>query len=380
MQWGQLMTHDIAKSPSATNLPLNCCSSEGQSSDECYSVELPQNDTFYNKFNKTCISMVRTKAVYKEVNCTIEPYQIAAVSQNFDVSELYGSSETTLSSVRTFANGFLDFHVSSVGQMFPKLSDDPEIDCNSVYSNTTCFHSGDSRVNQNIQLTCVHTLLLREHNRVAKILAEFNPHWTDETLFQESRRILIAEVQHITYKEYVPLLLGANYVDEYKLRPLTEGYTVYNDNINFATINSFTASLFRIYHTQIQGNISMYNSSGCPYKTLFMSQYMDKPGLIMENHSFDDLIRGLTKQSPQRLDNYFTKAITNFLFQGDLPYGEDLESFDIQRGRDHGIPSYNDIRELCGLKKAQNFSDLLNEMTQEVLYIFLNLALKICIF
>lgn len=70
------------------------------------------------------------------------------------------------------------------------------------------FYSGDRRANQNPQLTVLQIILLREHNRLATILSHINPHWDDETLYQEARRILIAEFQHISYYEWLPIILG----------------------------------------------------------------------------------------------------------------------------------------------------------------------------
>ena len=69
---------------------------------------------------------------------------------------------------------------------------------------------GDSRVNEQPDLTAIHTIWHREHNRVARKLLNYNPYWTDETIYQEVRRIVIAEFQHIVYNEWLPLIIGKN--------------------------------------------------------------------------------------------------------------------------------------------------------------------------
>ena len=63
-------------------------------------------------------------------------------------------------------------------------------------------------MNEQPQLTVIHTIWMREHNRIAKILTELNPSWSSDTVFEEARRIVIAEIQHITYNEFLPTLLG----------------------------------------------------------------------------------------------------------------------------------------------------------------------------
>jgi hypothetical protein len=72
--------------------------------------------------------------------------------------------------------------------------------------NLPCFEAGEDRTSENIVLISVQTLFLRDHNRVASQLAIVNPTWSDETLYQEARRIVIAELQHITFNEYRPVL------------------------------------------------------------------------------------------------------------------------------------------------------------------------------
>lgn len=72
-------------------------------------------------------------------------------------------------------------------------------------------------MNEQLVLTCMHTLMAREHNRIAKTLIQINPHWDDETLYQEARRIVIALIQHITYNEFLPILLGKDVMEKFGL-------------------------------------------------------------------------------------------------------------------------------------------------------------------
>lgn len=59
-----------------------------------------------------------------------------------------------------------------------------------------------------ISLVALHTIFHREHNRIAEELSKINPMWTDEILFLESRKIVIAEMQTIIYKEFLPAVIG----------------------------------------------------------------------------------------------------------------------------------------------------------------------------
>lgn len=68
--------------------------------------------------------------------------------------------------------------------------------------------------------------------------------------------------------------------------------------------------------------------------------------------------------------------ITQFLFRGNDALGSDLKAFDIQRNRDHGLASYNDYRQFCGLRKAHNFHDLLDVIRQEVNYVKIVLRIQ----
>ena len=58
-------------------------------------------------------------------------------------------------------------------------------------------------------MASIHTQWYREHNRVRDILKQLNPGWSEENLFQETRRIVIAEYVHIIYNEFLPPLIGS---------------------------------------------------------------------------------------------------------------------------------------------------------------------------
>lgn len=112
-------------------------------------------------------------------------------------------------------------------------------------------------MNQNPQLALLQIVLLREHNRLAHILSQLNQHWDDERIFQEARRILIAEIQHITYYEWLPIFLGKSNVLDSGLMYESSGAYVndYEERINPSVLSEHAQSAFRFLHTNIQGNI-----------------------------------------------------------------------------------------------------------------------------
>lgn len=70
------------------------------------------------------------------------------------------------------------------------------------------FYTGDIRINQNLGNALLHNLFLRFHNHLASKLLYLNQFWSDEMLYQETRKIIGAVIQHITYDHYLPIILG----------------------------------------------------------------------------------------------------------------------------------------------------------------------------
>ena len=110
----------------------------------------------------------------------------------------------------------------------------------------------DIRANENPSLAAVHTLFIREHNRLAGRVAAANPTWTDDQIFQAARRYVIALLQHITYDEYLPALLGS---------PLP-GYTGYKAGVNPTIATEFSTVGFRVGHSMVNSDQKFMDDNG----------------------------------------------------------------------------------------------------------------------
>ena len=108
--------------------------------------------------------------------------------------------------------------------------------------------AGDRRAIENPGLASLHTLFLREHNRIASEMNSFEPSWDDEKIFQETRRIVVAELQNIVYNEYLPLVLGENTVPHH-----VESH--YDETVDPSIDNVFATAAYR-YILKIRYNMA----------------------------------------------------------------------------------------------------------------------------
>lgn len=211
-----------------------------------------------------------------------------------------------------------------------------------------------------MMLASVHTIWMREHNRIANQLSVINPGWNDERVFMETRKIVIAILQHITYLEWLPVILNPRIMRDFRLWPFLEGYrNEYDRFIDPSIRNSFGAAAFRFGHTLVNSPVSKAEvnfatsfSQRIPLNTMFgaVDQVLQDQGA-----SVDSFVRGLLVDRPQSFDRFVTNVLTNRLFEDGRGNALDLIALNIQRGRDHGIPTYNVWRQWCGLPLIQNF-------------------------
>lgn len=373
MQWGQFLDHDLsltALSAASNGEGIVCCAEEIQRNPRllhpaCLPIHIPRNDPFFSKFGLNCMEFVRSIAAPRS-DCTFGPReQLNQLTAFIDGSMIYGSSENESKMLRSFNGGKLK-HTNLDGVELLPMDIDRDAECMNDRDNLPCFTAGDSRVNEQTLLTVMHTIWLREHNRIAEQLGTLNPGWNDEIIFRETRRIVIAQIQHITYAEFLPLLLGRKVMSSFKLTLKLAGYSYeYSSEINPGIINSFATAAFRFGHTLVESMLDMVADDGHVEERVPLFGQFFNPKLLYRNKTFDMLCRGMILQPSQAFDKYVSEHLTNRLFQPPgYGYGLDLVALNIQRGRDHGLPGYNEWREHCSLPRVKDFEDLANVMEE----------------
>ncbi|KAI2802942.1 hypothetical protein BLOT_007065 [Blomia tropicalis] len=332
----------------------------------CRPIIIPRRDPFYQRFNRRCNNFVRN-AVGPKNNCNLGFREQTNVITSFlDASTVYGSEANRSSIVRTFRDGLLRVSEINRRQFLPYDTMNNSIACAvprnmrlSGNAQRRCVFAGDVRVNQQFGILTLQLLFLREHNRLARQLKKINSHWNDEKLYQEARRIVGAEIQHITYNEWLPLALGRSVMNEAGLFPQQRGFcNGYDPQINPSIINEFAAAAFR-WHSLVQGNYQLMDENGRVKQEFRMRNVFNNPALLYRDGAIDEATYGLLTNRAESFDPIFVDDLKNFLFPAaNASFGMDLISINIQRGRDHGTPPYNQIRRACGLPIVRDFSDL----------------------
>ncbi|KAK6175367.1 hypothetical protein SNE40_013844 [Patella caerulea] len=345
MQWGQFLDHDLTAAAIEQPLePSPCCSHQeaknGHSHPDIFTKERSCFPiTFGNVytepfFSGKCMEFIRSRPFSKTIDKDNPREQVNLLTSFVDSSNVYASDKDSQDFLRA-ENGRLK---TSTGNLLMRGRDDDCIRTNAPY----CFAAGDERVHVFPGLTALHTLFVRLHNHIADRL-DANNDWDSETLFQETRKIIIALMQKITYEEFLPEILDKRIR---RLLRLNRGYYRYNKNINPSIYNSFATAAFRFGHSLIPDFLVIKK------KEVKTRKLFNNPEFMF--NSMKSVVKGILGNPAELRDRFVTKEATDHLFENE-GVSFDLVAMNIQRGRDHGLPPYNDFRELCGLPRVTSF-------------------------
>uniref|UniRef100_A0A182J8M3 Heme peroxidase 1 n=1 Tax=Anopheles atroparvus TaxID=41427 RepID=A0A182J8M3_ANOAO len=367
MQFGQLIAHDMSFTADADG--IQCCAGgkmvpREQASSRCLPIEVATDDPVMSENGVECMNLVRTKTTLEDPCPQPEgnggaAEQLSSVTAFLDLSVVYGNSLSQSNDLRSFTDGKLRVEQRH-GKHWPPQHPNVTTKCDVESATDVCYLTGDERSNQSPHLTLLHMAFLLEHNRLAEELSGINAEWDDERLFQEARRINIAQYQSIVYYEWLPLYLGRNNMIAHGVLPETD--TVdhvrdYDPDVDPSVSNAFATAAFRFFHNLIAGHLDLVEESMQPTGSIRLSDWLDKPALLEMDGKYEGLSRGMTTQPHDRPNFHLSPEVKHFLFRRGRPVGVDLKAIDIQRARDHGLASYNDYREHCGLPRVTGWED-----------------------
>ncbi len=335
-QWGQFLDHDIDLT-------------DGVQPAEPENISIPAGDVHFDPNNAGDVVMPFNRSIYDSnsgLGADNPRQQLNEITGWIDASNVYGSDDERAAALRKLdGSGQLK---TSKGNLLPFNTDGLS---NAGGPGDTLFLAGDVRANEQVGLTAMHTLFVREHNRLARRIARRNPNMQGDEIYQRARSIVAAQMQVITYKEFLPVLLGPN--------ALTD-YSGYNPDVDASIRNEFSTAAYRLGHSLLSPQILRLNRRGkeTRFGNLPLRDAFFAPHRIIDEGGIDPILRGLANQACQNLDELIIDDVRNFLFGQPGNGGFDLASLNIQRGRDHGLASYNDTRVALGLAPAASFADI----------------------
>ncbi|MEM7630301.1 MAG: peroxidase family protein [Planctomycetota bacterium] len=335
--WGQFVDHDmgLTEPPKAGVVMMP--------------VAVPAGDPTFGPAGVTLIPFMRSRTDALTGtgpdNPTEQPNEITAF---LDASMVYGHTPERVDALRAFTGGEL---IKGEGDLMPWNFMEIGMANPLGATNLELFAAGDVRANENPALAALHTVFSREHNRQAALITASDPMLSDEAVFQAARKHVMALIQQITAYEYVPALLGRE----------LPAYAGYNASVNPGVANEFAHAAFRFGHTTVNPQLPRYDSGWrvSPEGPLDLFDAFFNTGDIAE-FGVDSIIRGQAFQAMQEVDTKIVDDLRNMLFPAGSG-GLDLASVNIQRGRDHGLASYNDVREAIGLARVTSFAEITSD-------------------
>ncbi|KRZ19194.1 Peroxidasin -like protein [Trichinella zimbabwensis] len=332
-QWANMIYNDMARIGSNKNEhleQLDCCGAD-RNNTECLPIE-----NFYISGKKTCIPYARTMPAPAE-SCSLgSRKQSNQVNSFLDASPIYGSMGKRAEFLRTKLNGKLKMaHLPNNQEAM--LQSPKDFKACTESTSKPCFLSGSDTANLFPTLSALHTVWVKQHNQLTLKLKKVNQFWDDERLYQEAKKIVGAQIQHITFNEFLPLVID------------------YNINFNPNTLNEYAAAAgFFFYGLLPEKIVTKYSETkATPIRDAFYN-----PSLLYEQHGILNLIKFLITESSLIPIGQINNEFRQHFLKTNNHAGFDMMAILIQMGRDHGLPPYVVVRQQCSLKKIETFDDL----------------------
>lgn len=347
--FGQFLDHDISlvRDNSAEYAP----------------IEVAQNDDFFDVGD--IILMDRSQGAPGTGTDVDNPREyINSITSFIDASNVYGSDEERAEWLRDPLSNIGKLKVSqgnllpwntTTGEINGSSSDPsiPEMDNVPIYT-VMSYVAGDVRANENPLLLALHTIFVREHNRLCDELHAKNPGWAGDYIYLEARKWVGAYLQAITFYEWLP-----------SQGVYLPSYNGYNSLLDPSVSNVFSAAAFRMGHTLINTDVLRMEDNGSEMNSgnVTLRDAYFNPTLISISGGIDPYLKGMATNLQQDFDCKIIDDLRNFLF-ADTPNGSvglDLAAINISRGRERGLTDYNTVRYNLGLTRINDFIGITND-------------------
>ena len=333
-QWGQFLDHDIDLSPILDPA-------------EPYPISVPMGDPYFDPESSGTVEMPFERSFYEMIDGVRQ--QLNSITAFIDGSQIYGSTAARANALRrNDGSGQLR---TSHGGRFPMYN--TEGFSNAPADNdASLFLCGDVRANEQIGLTALHTIFMREHNYWANVIRQRFGSLSGNSIYRWARGLVGAEIQAITYNEFLPLLIGADAIP---------AYTGYDQNVNPEIANVFSTAAYRLGHSMLPAMLKGITAQGRVYEVPLRDAFFNPQILINNDPSLAIIVRGFASSRAENLDHALVDDVRNFLFGPPGAGGMDLAALNVQRGRDHGLPDYNQVRLGYGLAALGSFGEITSD-------------------
>ncbi|KAM7536980.1 hypothetical protein Aperf_G00000078094 [Anoplocephala perfoliata] len=374
MQWGQFLDHDLDFSPvdAATSRFSDGlgCNDTCINDSPCFPIITPPGDP---RIHQRCMGFSRSSATCGSGSTSIllgrpqHREQLNQITSFIDASNVYASDDFEAAQLRDtlYDEGHLREGIPTPsGKKLLPFNIRGQVDCQADPQQdfVPCFKAGDHRNNENLGLLSMHTIWMREHNRIADELRSLNPHWSGERLYQEARKIVGALMQSITYRSWLPRILGPRGMEMMG----GDTYPGYDSSVNPSISNEFATAAFRFGHTLVPPILFRLNEKWetIPEGHLLLHRAFFAPDKMLTDGGLDPILRGLMFHGVRDVIRQppLNPELTERLFAMANMLAQDLASINIQRGRDHGLQQYTAYSyKICGLGTSEapdSFDDL----------------------